>query len=735
MPNLQIRSLKAKMLLLLLPPVIIAVAALTLFAVNRATSQERESRLDAMTRLAESSANDIDAQARRDQAVGRSLAVMVEAYRGQDRGEVNAILKQFLDRNPQVAATFVGFDPNAFDGADAAHRGEPGSDDAGRFGPYWNTLGGAPKLDVLIDQEKSEYWTVPERTQKPAVIEPYLYEGAVMTSYNSPVLRDGKFVGIGGVDVLLGKVDEEVKRVHFLESGYGFLVSRTGIFVSAPQKDLLGKATLTELADKKGNADLRRVAGAIAQGRGGQVETTDPFTGKDVVLSWAPVKTGSWGFVAVAPVDEVLAEANRMRTTLLLIGLVALVLVSGAILFVASRLTKPIVDVTEAAERLSDGDVDVEVAVRGHDEVARLGTAFTKTVDYLGEMAGHANRIAAGDLTREVEPRSGKDLLGVAFRDMRRKLSTLVGAVSDSSQVLSAASQEMASTSEEAGRAVGEIASAVSDVAQGAERQVRSIEAARQATEEVGTATASSAASARETASAALEARRIAAEGQQAVAEATEAMRQVRDSSTQVTAAMHQLASKSEQIGGIVETITGIAGQTNLLALNAAIEAARAGEQGRGFAVVAEEVRKLAEESQEAAASIAALVEEIQGETAQAVAVVEDGAARSEQGAATVDQARSAFEAIGDSVDGMSGRVEAIAAAVQQIAASAERVQADMIEVAAVAEESSASSEEVSASTEQTSASAQEIASSAQQLAGTATELQQLVGQFTVAAS
>ena len=89
----------------------------------------------------------------------------------------------------------------------------------------------------------------------------------------------------------------------------------------------------------------------------------------------------------------------------------------------------------------------------------------------------------------------------------------------------------------------------------------------------------------------------------------------MRDSSRAVTEAIDGLADKSKQIGAIVETITGIAEQTNLLALNTAIEAARAGEQGRGFAVVAEEVRKLAEESQEAAAQIARLISAIQVET------------------------------------------------------------------------------------------------------------------------
>jgi methyl-accepting chemotaxis protein len=148
--------------------------------------------------------------------------------------------------------------------------------------------------------------------------------------------------------------------------------------------------------------------------------------------------------------------------------------------------------------------------------------------------------------------------------------------------------------------------------------------------------------------------------------------------------------------------------------------------------VVAEQVRKLAEESQAAAASIAGLIQEIQVETARAVHVVEDGAERTEQGAATVGQAREAFLRIGGSVDDMGGRIDQIAAVMQQIAASSIRVQEDMSEVAAVAEQSSASSEQVSASTQQTSASTQEIAASAQELARTAEELDELCGRFTL---
>ena len=130
-------------------------------------------------------------------------------------------------------------------------------------------------------------------------------------------------------------------------------------------------------------------------------------------------------------------------------------------------------------------------------------------------------------------------------------------------------------------------------------------------------------------------------------------------------------ARSRSRSAGSSETITGIAAQTNLLALNAAIEAARAGEHGRGFAVVAEEVRHLAEESQQAAATISGLIEQIQQETDRAVEVVELGVSQTAEGVSTVEQTRDVFLRIGQSVEDMSARVEEIAASVRQIAACA----------------------------------------------------------------
>jgi methyl-accepting chemotaxis protein len=364
--------------------------------------------------------------------------------------------------------------------------------------------------------------------------------------------------------------------------------------------------------------------------------------------------------------------------------------------------------------------------------------------------------LAEGDLTRRYEPvtplieNPSADEIGqvgaavngirerviaslLAYNQTATRLGETVGTVARTAETVSATSQEMAASSEETGRSTAEIAQAVGGVAEGAERQVQMIAQARQAAEEIATATSASADSAGRAAAVSEEALKAADQGVGAAEQVDEAMRSVRDASHEVTAAIQDLAGKSERIGAIVLTITGIAEQTNLLALNAAIEAARAGEHGRGFAVVAEEVRKLAEESQEAAHEISELITAIQSGTTNAVTAVETGARRTEDGAVVVEQSRDAFVRIGGLVRDISGRIEQIAATSQQIAANAASMQESVADAAAVAEESSASTEQVSAATQETSASAEQVSASAQALASAAEDLGQMIAAFKVA--
>jgi methyl-accepting chemotaxis protein len=396
------------------------------------------------------------------------------------------------------------------------------------------------------------------------------------------------------------------------------------------------------------------------------------------------------------------STAATVRWSVILFALVEVAIASALAVILTRRISGGTRRILQAAEGISLGDLDQRVENTSRDEIGQTSRAFQDMVGYLQDMSDSVARVAQGDLTVTVVPKSDHDVLGAAVAEMVEALRGIIAQVSTAAADMSAASQELTATSGETSRAVDEITRAVQEVAEGAERQVHMVQTTRDL--------------AAESATAAEQASTVATEGIGAAEQATDAMGVVKRSSAEVVEAIGELANRSDRIGGIVETITAIAGQTNLLALNAAIEAARAGEQGRGFAVVAEEVRKLAEESRRAAEEIATLVGEIQVETKRTVGVVTEGASKSDDGATIVAETRVAFGQIGVAVEDMSHRIERIA-----VASS---------EVATVAEESSAATQQVSASAEQTNAAVQQISASSQQLAATAQSLERLVAHF-----
>jgi methyl-accepting chemotaxis protein len=714
------------------------------------------------------------------------------------RAAVMNIEHNILLSNPEIAGSYINYLPNTFDGQDAKFKGAAGMGPKGEFGTYWNRLGGKVNLTYgMVGYTSAAWFQTPLKSRKPAFIEPYLWEGSLLASTVAPMIHDGKVVGVAGIDMQLGTLTTQVNKLKVLQSGYSFVVSHTGILVTYPNTKLIGKLTLAQLAKRDHTPAFTQIAAAVAAGKSGSVVTTDPLTGKQVKMFYTPVKNGDWGFVSVAPTSEILASAHSLRDTLIVIALIIVLAVAGILAFVTTKLVKPAEKVRDAARQISTGDLDVEIETGSADEIGQVADSFRDIVTYLSDLADVADEIAAGHLDVEVEPRSERDRLGTAIATMRSQIEKLlrqiqasadnvansstdmaatskqlvatseelvttadglvgtsdelVGtsaelvttsdeivatseAMAGTSEQLVSSSQAMSSSADETGRAIGEVARAIEDIAHGAERQARSMDIARGLTEEMVELAGSSADTAREAVELTEVAREAADEGVQAVSRASEAMELVRDASVEAQQAIRALGVKSEQVGGIIETITGIAQQTNLLALNAAIEAARAGEQGRGFAVVAEEVRKLAEESQEAAQSIADLITAIQTDTQRTITLVESGAEATTGGVETVEAAQTAFVRIGDAVTDVTSRTGEIIAAIERVADAAEKVQTEIGESAAAAEQASAATQQVSASTQQVSASAQEASASTQEVSASTEQVSASAHQATASA-
>ena len=196
--------------------------------------------------------------------------------------------------------------------------------------------------------------------------------------------------------------------------------------------------------------------------------------------AWAALNNG------LAAKELTKAHSTKSSATILIIVLlgIAVVLALGIAFLISRGIANGTNQMLRAANGIAEGDVEQDIRVRSRDELGRTATAFQRMVDYLKEMSSAAERLAAGDLTAEIEPKSERDALGKAFAHMARSLRATITEVSGAADALSASSQQMASSSEETGKAVSEIAQAVGDVAMGAERQVKMVERAKASTDE-----------------------------------------------------------------------------------------------------------------------------------------------------------------------------------------------------------------------------------------------------------
>ena len=319
-----------------------------------------------------------------------------------------------------------------------------------------------------------------------------------------------------------------------------------------------------------------------------------------------------------------------------------------------------------------------------------------------------------------------------SFAKLVQDIGNMVNSIRTTAEDVANSSKQLNTSAEQSAEAANHVAIAITEVATGADAQLRSIDDANDIVREIASEIKNISDKSANAINTTHKATSAGNNGLNVVSEAISQMKSLNETVHKSSDVVTHLGARSTEIGKIVETISGIASQTNLLALNAAIEAARAGEQGRGFAVVAEEVRKLAEQSEESAKQIAILINEIQVETADAVSVINLGKKASEESSEIISSAGQSFNQINQLINEVSHEINDISNEIQQLQANSQSIVESISKIENVAKESVGQTQTVSAATEEQSASMEEIASSSQSLAQLATKLKEVISQFKV---
>lgn len=433
-----------------------------------------------------------------------------------------------------------------------------------------------------------------------------------------------------------------VRNLRFDNGNYFWVYNTDGVaLVMYGRTDIEGKHRMN-IVDAKGNKLIQDIIETGNQPQGGYTNywfpkpnQTEELPKRSYNLAFKPynwvIGSGNW----VDDIDKIVAakvEENK-KTLLISIGFTVLISILGLIvatliaLYISRKIAGPVVAMAEGVQEIAAGNLTVaDLQISDNDEIGRLANSF--------------------------------NAMKISLRQLIRQVASTAEQVAESSE-------ELTATSEQAALASTQVATSITEVAVGTQGQVQAVDQVANVIEQMMVSIQQVVANSNSAANISVKTATAAQAGEKIIETAVSQMRNIEKTVAESAQVVVKLGDRSKEIGQIIGTISGIAGQTNLLALNAAIEAARAGDQGRGFAVVAEEVRKLAEQSQEAAKQIAALISETQNDTDKAVIAMGVGTREVKVGTDAVTTAGRSFADIAMLINQVSSQINNVSSAVE----------------------------------------------------------------------